>query len=135
MYRENIRPLVYSYPDEYATAGLGSDGRGSIISASSYEHSSLSASESQLYWVTSERFCVHKDTVCCIKGLLTGFFDAHYIMNLYLNQYICMYTVYELYNYFLKDQSEFICSLIEIYFESYKGDFVLHFEVYIYTVK
>lgn len=113
----------------------GSNGQGSIISASSYEHSSLSASESQLYWVTSERFCAHKGTVCCVKGLFTGFFDAHYIMSLYLNlQYICMYTVYKLYNDFLKDQSEFKC---EISFETLEElyGFVLHFEVYLYTVK
>ncbi len=65
----NIRPLVSSYPDEYATSGLGSDGRGSIVSASSYEHSSLSASETQLFCMTSERFCVHKDTVHCRKAV------------------------------------------------------------------
>ncbi len=71
----NIRPLVSSYPDEYATSGLGSDGRGSIISASSYEHSSLSASETQLFCMTSERFCVHKDTVHCRKTVYWHAFD------------------------------------------------------------
>ncbi len=95
----NIRPLVYSYPDEYTTSGLGSDGRGSIISASSYEHSSLSASETQLYCMMSERFRAQGHRSLQRGCVYWRTLDP---------ELMSMDTVNELYN----DQSEILCSAL-----------------------
>lgn len=94
--------------------------RGSIISASSYEHSSLSASESQLYWMTPERFCVYKHTQF---ALFTGFLDAHCILSWYSNQHTVRIIQW------LSEGSERIYERCTY--------FVVHFDmhIYIYTVK